>query len=171
LTAAPTIIGIDPATHTGLCILPPWPERHSHPQPLLLDRVEMRDADEWKADLLGWAKRLAAYAPALVVIEAQHVGKGKGGGSIIPAQVAGWWFAVAQAAGLEVVEFVQPSTWQSFHGIKRRSKTQKVKTKRQGRDIASRMFGVECDREDVADAALIANWARRQSGVVVVWRG
>jgi len=160
-------IGIDPGSQSGVVVLGPAIGAE-HP-PVYVRRVKVRERDSWLADAEAWIRCLRTFAPALVVIEAQHVARSGHAGSLIPAQVAGWWAAIAQAAGCSIAS-VQPSTWQSYHAIKRRSKNNPdADTKKQARAIALAKWGRCCDKADIADAALMADWARAQVSIPLVW--
>jgi hypothetical protein len=173
------LIGIDPASHSGIVVISDDSRREGSCCILLAERVTVRSGAEWMADIGSWSHKLDPFTEephstrggCIAIIEAQHlshVSKG-GAGVLIPAQVAGWWVAVCQSAGIDVAS-VDPAKWQTWAGIKRRSKTQTENTKKQARRIARERFGPECDREDVADAALIADWARNQEQLVTAWQ-
>jgi len=160
-------IGIDPGSQSGVVVLGSL-FGGAHPL-LYVERVKVRERDLWLPGAAAWIEILRHFAPAIAVIEAQHVARSGHAGSLIPAQVDGWWAAIAQAAGCSIAS-VQPSTWQAHHGIKRRSKhNPDADTKKQARAIALVKFGRCCDKADIADAALMADWARARLVIPLVW--
>ena len=158
MTTPMIIAGIDPASQTGIAILDADPTALRYAA-----RVRVREGDQWVASAVDMADVIRAHGTDILVIEQQHISRQGHAGAIIPAQVMGYWLAVAQLAGCDAA-IVQPSQWQGHYRIKRNGKT-----KQQGRALARSIFGAVADKEDLADAALIAAWARTQQCLPLVW--